>query len=404
MRTFILILLTTCSIAIGYCQHGFPTGHWCNTPQGWDCQRCKALWGLKNDQFHKVITVPHRGIWGGPNEAEGNLDAVKEAYNQGYMFIEIDIVMTRDFELLLFHDQQTNRATDLPATFSTDGNMHDNGSFVRNMNWNSSTLNVVPGVFGNNYPTFPALNTGYYKDRFGNVTDQRLGTLDELFAWCEGKELVIAVDIKCGTLSSPVIMQEYLKTISLCLTAASSHNMLPNIIIKAGTSGQVELSEIRDYLTLTQQWGDFSMLTNVILVNISNFPSATNKTYLDQWLDLPSLIGVEHIYKTYSDPLLQARTEFGNKSVIQYTQDRGFRTGVFHPIPNNERGAAGGRNNYFNPDNFGELTDLRGSLEFIFGVPESNLPGMIVTDRPDVDNSFLQLYDLDSSYTFRSSE
>ena len=47
------------------------------------------------------------------------------------MFCEIDLVMSDGGVLVLCHDQQTNRMTSLPPTFNADGNLHDNGSFLR---------------------------------------------------------------------------------------------------------------------------------------------------------------------------------------------------------------------------------------------------------------------------------
>lgn len=388
-----------------HAQHGFPEGHWCNTPEGWECQRCRALWGLKNDEKHKVITIPHRGLWGLPNAPESSLHAVQEAYAQGYMFIEIDVILTKDKQLALCHDQQTNRMTDLPKTFSADGNLYDNGSFFRDLNWDTTTDNSVPDEIGISYPSFPALKSGYYVDRFDHLTDYKLNVLQEIYTWCKDKEVVLTLDIKTGSLNDPDVKKEYMEAIALCLQIADSNNMLHNTILKPGSAGQVTVGDLRDYLTSKGQWDNFSKKTNVILINIvgGSFPMATNKEYLDNWFSIPSLVGVEQIYKTSEDELLKPRTDFGGISIIEYTQQKGFRTGVFHPIPTDERGAPGGRGNYFNPANFGTLTDVRGSLEFLFGVPENVFPGMIVTDRPDVDMKFLQLFDLNSKYTKRDS-
>lgn len=389
-----------------YAQHGFPEGHWCNTPEGWECKRCRALWGLKNDEKHKVITIPHRGIWGLPDYPESCLHAVQEAYNQGYMFIEIDIILTKDKQLVLCHDQQTNRMTDLPKTFSADGNLYDNGSFFRSLNWSTTTNNSVPDVLGDSYPSYPALKDGYYVDRFDNLTSYKLNLLKDIYDWAKDKELVLTLDIKTGSLNDPIVKQEYLEAIGLCLQAADNAGMLHNTIFKPGSAGQVTVNDLQTYLSSIGQWDNFSKKTNVVLINIvgGSFPMATNKEYLDNWFSLPSLVGVEQIYKNSNDELLKPKSEFGNKSIIQYTQDKGFRTGVFHPIPTDIWGAPGGRGNYFNPANFGTLSDVRGSLEFLFGVSEDTFPGMIVTDRPDVDMKFLQLFDLNSKYTKRTSD
>ena len=95
------------------------------------------------------------------------------------------------------------------------------------------------------------------------------------------------------------------------------------------------------------------------------------------------------------------RADFDNKSVVQYTKDKGIKTGVFHPMPTDKSGSHSGRGTYYNPPNHGVLDDLRGSLEFLFGVPKQVYPGILVTDRPDVDMDFLELFDLNSKYSKR---
>lgn len=386
-------------------QHGFPEGHWCNTSEGWGTKRCRALWGMKNDEKHKVITIPHRGVWGAPDVPESCLRSVQEAYEQGYMFVEIDVIMSHDRELVLCHDQQSNRMTSLPHTFSADGSLYDNGSFFRSLNWNSTTDHSVPDVMGYSYPSFPPLKDSHYVDRYGTMTEHSLNTLNDIFDWCKEKEIVLMLDIKTGSLKDQIIKSEYLEAIGLCLKAAEKAGFLHNVIFKPGSAGQVTIDELKTYLVKIGQWENFSKKTNVVLINIigGSFPLATDKSYLDGWMGLESLIGIEHIYKTLGDELLQPKSEFGNKSIIEYTQNKGFRTGVFHPIPTDERGAPGGRGNYFNPANF-QITDIRGSLEFLFSVPENVFPGMIVTDRPDEDMNFLRLFDLSSKYTKQNGE
>lgn len=401
---FTWIILTILPL-VSSAQHGFPEGHWCNTEEGWKTKRCRALWGMKNDEKDKVITVPHRGFWGLPDLPENCMTAIDSAYQKGYMFIEVDVVLTADGKLFLSHDQQTNRMTSLPPTFSADGNLTDNGSFVRDLSWYNPTLNKVPDVQGVEYPEFPAINTAYYKDRFDKVTKYLTNTFESVCDYIRDKEVLISLDIKTGSLNSVVTRTEYLEAVKLALEIAEQRNVLPQIIFKPGSSGQVTVEELKTYLEPRNQWTNFSNKVSVVLINIvgGSFPLATNKEYLDNWFNLPSLIGVEQIYKTYNDPLLAPNPDFGNISILQYTKNRGFRTGVFHPIPTNIYGAPGGRGNYFNPNNFGELTDLRGSLEFLFSLPPTLSPGIIVTDRPDVDRLFLRLFNIESKYTIRTN-
>lgn len=390
------------SIGILYAQHGFPEGHYCNSEEGWNTKSCKALYGLKSEDKDKVIVVPHRGLWGAEGVPETSRLAVQEAYNAGYMFCEIDLVLTKDQELVLCHDQQPNRLTNAPATFSVDGGVDDPGNFFRSLNFYQPTNNTVPNVHGKMYETFPALNTLYYKDRFGNVTDEKLNTFDQILDYVKDKDIVLEIDIKGTKLSDATRMNEYLKALSLTLQKAKNKGLLHKIILKPASSGKIHVQDVKSYLTAQGQWDDFSKHTNIILIDITGAPLSDYRSYIDNWLAIPSLIGVEYIYKVPDDNLLVPRADFDNKSIVQYTKDKGFKTGVFHPTPTDQSGSQGGRGNYYNPTNFGTLTDLRGSLEFLFGVPQNVYPSILVTDRPDADMNYLELFDLNSKYTKRN--
>lgn len=402
-----IVLLTVCLISViqAFAQHGFPEGHYCNSESGWKTKRCKALYGMKKEEFDKVIVIPHRGVWGTPGIPETSLIAIKEAYDQGYMFCEIDVIMTKDRKLILCHDQQPNRMTNAPATFSNNGGVDDPGNFFRSLNYYTTTDNSVPNANGVKYQTFPALKNLYYKDRYGNVTNQKINTLDEALDFCKDKEIILALDIKVSKMSDPVIKNEYLEVMKLTLELAKAKGCLHQIVFKPGSAGQVTITEIQNYLNKYNLWDTFSKLTNVVLIDIMGnaFPLATNKAFIDSWLALSSLIGVEYIYKAPGDGLIIPRSEFENKSIVQYTKDKGFKTGVFHPTPTDETGSPGGRGSYYNPKNYGTLDDLRGSMEFLFGVPTNIFPGMLVTDRPDSDMNFLELFHLNSKYTKRST-
>lgn len=404
MRHFILFCLDFFIIANVTAQHGFPEGHYCNSETGWNTKSCKAISGLKQDDHDKVIVIPHRGLWGAPGIPETSLKAVQEAYNNEYMFCEIDLIMTKDRKLILFHDQQPNRMTNAPTTFSNDGGVDDPGNFFRSLNYNTTTNNSVPDVNGIPYPIFPAVKDLYYKDRYGQVTDQKINTLEEVLDYCIDKDIVLALDMKAVKLSDPIMKNEYFETLKLALQIAKEKNYLHRVIFKPGSSGQVTVAEIQKYLTPYGLWEDFSKHTNVVLINIVGkaFPLATDKTFIDDWLSLPSLVGVEHIYKYPKDGLLVPKSEFGNKSVVQYTKDKNIKTGIFHPTATDETGAPSGRGDYYNPQNFGEITDLRGNIEFLFSVPQNVFPGILVTDRPDVDMNFLELFKLNSKYTKRN--
>ena len=74
---------------------------------------------MRIDKNHWLITKPiaHRGLWGG-DIVENSLSAYQNAANNGYP-IEIDVYITKDGELVSFHDQTLSRMTEV------DGNVFD---------------------------------------------------------------------------------------------------------------------------------------------------------------------------------------------------------------------------------------------------------------------------------------
>ncbi len=305
----------------------------------------EALHAMRSLDHKQIIVVPHRGLWGKPGVPETSLRAIKECYEAGYMFCEIDVVITKDRELVLSHDMQLNRTTDAPPTFTTYGGVHDPGNFFRSLNYHTETLNSVPNANGDIYPSFPALKDLHYKDRFGNITTEKLNTLAEAFDYCKGKELILALDVKAVNMADPAIKREYFEIFKIALELARDKGVLHQIIFKPGSSGQVIAGELKLHLASAGVWEEFAAHTNVILINIigNAFPLATDKEYLDGWFAVPSLIAVEHIYKNPEDGLLVPIPDLGNLSVIEYTKKNGRKTGIFHPWPTDASGTPVGR-------------------------------------------------------------
>ena len=218
----------------------------------------EALNAIKSLDHKQIIVVPHRGLWGTPGVPETSLKAIQECYEAGYMFCETDLVLTKDKQLLLSHDMQLNRTTDAPPTFSTYGGVIDPGNFFRSLNYYTTTDNSVPDPNGNLYPSFPALKDLHYKDRFGNVTDQNLNTFEEALSFCQGKEIILALDVKAVNMTDPVIKDEYFEIFKMAIELASEHKMLHQVIFKPGSSGQVIAGELKAYLEGSGVWDEFT--------------------------------------------------------------------------------------------------------------------------------------------------
>ncbi len=109
-----------------------PPGHACI---GVNSVECNTLREFRYGDFEKAIITAHRGFWGYGDIPEVTMNGLENAYNHGYISVEIDILQTKDNELVLMHDQAVNRMTSLPETYE--------GCFNDNTNSNSFQSGLV---------------------------------------------------------------------------------------------------------------------------------------------------------------------------------------------------------------------------------------------------------------------
>jgi len=176
---YILLIFSSLLPRITIASDTFPADHYCNTEVGAKQISCKVLARYKTGNLSDAFVISHRGYWGAPGTAETSLNAVEAAYSADYTITEVDVVLTQDKRLVLDHDQQGNRTTNLPPTPPTAGpfalgNDNDNGSYWRSLNYSSQTSGTVPNPQGGFYDRYPAAKDSYYKDRFGDVTRNSL--------------------------------------------------------------------------------------------------------------------------------------------------------------------------------------------------------------------------------------
>lgn len=102
------------------------------------------------------------------NIPENSLAAIKRSLNNGYHMIEIDVNITRDGEMVLFHDKSLNRTMGISGRF------------------NSYTYDQLKNI--------PLLD--YQK----NTTDSYIPTLDQAFSLLQGKNIIVEIDLKDNSL------------------------------------------------------------------------------------------------------------------------------------------------------------------------------------------------------------
>ena len=120
----------------------FPSQHGCATTYA-GTKECKALLEFKNNADKSVIVMAHRGAWNN-STPEGGLQALDNAYRQGFMFVELDVIRSWDKELLLLHDQNVNRMIhfDLPDYENTNFSVPtatNQAFWIKNLNYNKAS-------------------------------------------------------------------------------------------------------------------------------------------------------------------------------------------------------------------------------------------------------------------------
>ncbi len=419
---------------IGHYSLDFPWGHHCF---GNTSEECEALREFKIGDHSKAVVTSHRGFWGYGDIPEGGMKSLRAAYDNKFLFVELDIMQSKDQYPLLLHDQEVNRMTNLPQT--PDEN---EAGWIIKMNFNSTTDGTIPKRDGSgNYASYPPLKTGFLVDRRGEVTDDPIEQLSTALDYIKDKPIFIHLDIK------DKFKSDYLLTTYLCLKLAKEKGVLHKMLFKPGSAAPVSRQEVQDYLTSPARpenlWSDYAYKSSSIVIilptdvnNPHGDPTITDvdinspdygkiiwpnlKTRIDDWMKLPTVISFEVIYKCESqDPLLSPNvtpehsTLFGGNSVVRYIKNGGYRMGINWEIPADCRGVPNGRGYWFDKSkkvNKPYLTyspdcyDLRTNPEWMIdppGYPEDIKPGSLVTDRPEVLVIMLNLLNRLSPATFR---
>ncbi len=416
---------------IGKYSLDFPWGHPCFGSNSADCN---VLREFRLGNFNKPLVIPHRGYWGYDDTPEGGMDALKEAIAAKYWFSELNVRLSKDKRLVMLHDQEINRVTDLPATPD-----QCNPASVKNMNAFTTTDNSIPirdaanplnqGV--GTYPSYPALYSGHLRDRSGvpNLGDpisDFAAALDHIQD-VDNDDVFIIIDIQEKDLV------DYLMAFYQCLKMAKDEGVLSKLIFKHNEF--ISRETLEEFLTNPgtghpeNLWSDYAYKTSTL---VTIHPAGTSgvpgdpidwpglKTWIDDWMKLPSVIGFEVIFKCEEkDPMLsgnispQHTTAFGGKSVVRFIKDMSYRTGNQWEIPTDCRGIPDGRGSWSNKSGVVAAPynayspycyDLRGNPEWLInplGYNEDITPGFIITDRPDILQEMCEQLGRFNSATFR---
>ena len=125
-------------------------------PEVFDCLRERRL----------ALVSAHRGQKD-PMAAENSIASFAETIRRGPIFIEVDIARSADGVLMLMHDQTLDRTT--------------------------TGLGPLAGY------TYQQLRRAWLKDGKGEISEERIPTLEEALIWARRNGAVLQLDIKPGT-------------------------------------------------------------------------------------------------------------------------------------------------------------------------------------------------------------
>ena len=112
---------------------------------------------MSSTSYAQKIVIAHRGASG--YLPEHTLEAKAMAYAQGAHYIEQDLVMTRDDELIVLHDITLDRTTDVDEKFPDRARRKEflfgNGQFLRMVKkFRDSVSDFLLARVASEYPPF----------------------------------------------------------------------------------------------------------------------------------------------------------------------------------------------------------------------------------------------------------
>ncbi|HCQ16918.1 MAG TPA: hypothetical protein DIU20_11680 [Cryomorphaceae bacterium] len=162
------------------------------------------------------IVCAHRGFWRDPGVPENNIPAFNASLSlgapnvrdgvQNINMIELDVKITKDQVLVLFHDDQLWRLSSLMDNVNLQPSDLQNleGTLITKINWNNPATKMAiqkSDGSGNIYVTLPPLKNARPKDRFGNVVDISMMSLEEALLFLKEKNIMIALDKITGQIT-----------------------------------------------------------------------------------------------------------------------------------------------------------------------------------------------------------
>ena len=336
------LLFFVSHFVVSFPANDFDKNHSCHGNP--DVPQCNLLYEVKNPDLEAsaidLYTVPHRGLWdrdtgNGPGSGppENSVSAVQQAYNNGYSFVELDVMMTKDQEIVCSHDYPTFRTT----------NSNDHNQYVFNTDQSLlAQLNLIR--------------------RNGTVSGDTMMTGGGLLDVIDNSGLILVLDPKepIGRYVSGSCVEfcdnEYYKKVNWLLLVAkflddaNDANLLGRIAVKTFLFPNEILDGVTEVNpntkeTKSAQGLGISLMSQVLWIpmlissqhdnNINNLLGVVQSWNSSDYA--PMLFYIETDFKNASDVQIQPFQEYQN--IMHYIADVvGIRSGLFAEEPIAPRG------------------------------------------------------------------
>lgn len=336
---------------------------------------CECLQTIKSigakDQAD-VIPAAHRGSWGSNEQTgppENSAAAMRQAKADKTNLVEVDLMMTKDKQLICMHDYNLERLTNYGG---------------------------VAYIFDKNYAEIQNLKL---RNRDGSVSNEPILRFNELLDIVKSQNLVLNIDIKelqarieggicvanCAYQTPAKQQESWFEILNLCMNVIRSKDAYKNVIFKTYYSPDLIFPRMDE-----SQRKKILFAPMLISRNFNNDVQALCQ-HIDNWITKGgSLIAYfETDFFNASDIQLSAFARGGKSftNVLHYLHDKGYRGGIFSEEPVGPKGVV---NRWAKWNMKDTEADFRANYLKLMDIPYANKM-IITTDRVDIWKQIIEL-------------
>lgn len=352
----------------------FNNAHPCSSQTSGD-EVCNCLQTLKNagnKDVPSVILAAHRGSWGSNEQAgppENSASSIRKAKAEATDIIEVDLMMTKDKQLICMHDYNLERLTNYGGT-----------AYIFNK-------------------TYAEIQNLKLRNRDGTISNEGILRFNELLDIVKNQNLVLMIDIKelqarmkkgicvanCGYQTAAKQQESWFEILSLCCSVIQNKNAFKNVIFKTYYTPEVIFPRF-------EQSKREKMLITPMLIS-KNFNNDIQQLcqYIDNWIAKGgNLVAYfETDFFNSADVQLKSFSRNGRSyvNVLHYLSSQGYRGGIFSEEPVGRKGVVNRWAEWKMKDT---ETDFRADYSKLMDIPYADKM-VITTDRVDIWKQIIKL-------------